>query len=363
MGLTALADAMATLRTSRLLTGTVTSPNRYAGRGGRRPTVWVVHDMESGEYSGVAANVATWFARTSTRASAHFSVDDVAVWQSVDTEDTAWHAPGLQAESIGVEHAGRARQTRAEWLDPFGTAMLELSAKLFAVIGHGVYGIEPVFLPAAELIEIKAGRSARTGCTTHAEVSLAFRKSTHWDPGPEFPMDYYLERCAHYSVGPAAGPSGPVLSAPAPPPIVAERVLRLGHQGADVRDLQRRLNIYGLVAPLVVDGDFGRRTLAAVLAFQRWAGIEDDGIVGPVTRDRLAQGGDVNIGLLYLSRGAAGNPVRLLQQVLNGVAGAGLVVDGDFGPATDAAVRAFQRARGLASDGIVGPLTWAALLG
>jgi murein DD-endopeptidase MepM/ murein hydrolase activator NlpD len=37
--------------------------------------------------------------------------------------------------------------------------------------------------------------------------------------------------------------------------------------------------------------------------------------------------------------------------------------DGDFGPQTLAAVREFQRSHGLAPDGIIGPLTWGALLG
>ena len=39
----------------------------------------------------------------------------------------------------------------------------------------------------------------------------------------------------------------------------------------------------------------------------------------------------------------------------------GVPADGNFGPKTEAAVRAFQRDHGLVPDGIVGPQTWAAL--
>ena len=61
-----------------------------------------------------------------------------------------------------------------------------------------------------------------------------------------------------------------------------------------------------------------------------------------------------------LVEGDTGPAVQTLQTRLN-VWGATLTVDGDFGPETLAAVKAFQTAQKLTVDGIVGPLTWAAL--
>lgn len=58
-----------------------------------------------------------------------------------------------------------------------------------------------------------------------------------------------------------------------------------------------------------------------------------------------------------LRRGSTGAAVRTLQGDLNKVMGSGLVVDGEFGPATDTAVRAFQRRYGLVVDGVYGPAT------
>ena len=59
--------------------------------------------------------------------------------------------------------------------------------------------------------------------------------------------------------------------------------------------------------------------------------------------------------VIVLTEGAEGRQVELLQKAL------GISVDGDFGPATEEAVRSFQARRGLTVDGIVGPQTSAAL--
>ena len=53
-----------------------------------------------------------------------------------------------------------------------------------------------------------------------------------------------------------------------------------------------------------------------------------------------------------LRRGDSGELVRVVQDKV------GTEADGFFGPHTEAAVRAFQRERGLVPDGIVGPKTW-----
>lgn len=65
-------------------------------------------------------------------------------------------------------------------------------------------------------------------------------------------------------------------------------------------------------------------------------------------------------GYPVLSRGSKGGDVVDLQRGLS-TYGLPLAIDGDFGPATELAVKAFQRLYGLVSDGIAGARTFAAL--
>jgi peptidoglycan hydrolase-like protein with peptidoglycan-binding domain len=126
-----------------------------------------------------------------------------------------------------------------------------------------------------------------------------------------------------------------------------------------VRSLQYLLNARG--AKLAVDGQFGPKTKAAVIAFQRSHGLVASGVVGAGTWRSL---------IVTVRLGSRGPAVRAVQDQINFRNlrnGRTLVVDGIFGPKTAAAVRAFQQAmsfgiHGFAVDGIVGPQTWQALV-
>ncbi len=69
----------------------------------------------------------------------------------------------------------------------------------------------------------------------------------------------------------------------------------------------------------------------------------------------------VDVSTVDVRRGDCGEGVKQVQDQLNYKLGISLVVDGRFGPGTEAAVRDFQASLSLTVDGIVGPNTWAAL--
>lgn len=158
--------------------------------------------------------------------------------------------------------------------------------------------------------------------------------------------------------------------------------LRQGDTGGTVKLVQFWLKIarsvYSSLPDLTVDGTFGAGTRAAVIAFQNYFGLTADGVVGQQTWNKLYEvyNGIANDLLApslrpgefpgTLRRGSTGTAVRELQFYLYLVAAyesavPSVAIDGNFGAATEASVRAFQSFAGLTADGIVGRATWNAL--
>ena len=136
-------------------------------------------------------------------------------------------------------------------------------------------------------------------------------------------------------------------------------VVQNGSQGHPIRTLQFLLRAHG--HNLTVAGMFGPATEAAVKAFQTSKGMTADGIMSAQTWSTL---------IIQVKKGSSGDAVRGVQEEFQfraGEPGKGLKVDGIFGPQTDSTVRGFQHALSLdvpsvVVDGIVGPLTWQALV-
>ncbi len=146
----------------------------------------VIHTMESPESLSTAENVAFWFAgSTAPQASAHYLVDANSVVQGVLEKDVAWAAPGANHNGIQIELAGRAGQGKVGWDDPYSKMMLHLAALLTADI------CKRYEIPARRVFSNGLILGTR-GITGHANVSAAFHKSDHQDPGPTFPWDAFL---------------------------------------------------------------------------------------------------------------------------------------------------------------------------
>lgn len=152
-------------------------------------------------------------------------------------------------------------------------------------------------------------------------------------------------------------------------------VLREGDSGENVYLLQARLFELGYYSGRI-DGRFTSETTQAVKAFQQANGLTADGIAGAGTQSKLDSGNAVvapgtgsssgsdtgstdnssdSTGTLSTLRyGDKNDEVRVLQQYLGDLGYLSTSPDGQFGSATERAVKLFQEANGLTADGIAG---------
>lgn len=207
----------------------------------------------------------------------------------------------------------------------------------------------------------RAFSGAPGGDWVHVEVSNAKADDSQ----------YYIDTMKRLLGDPPVAVKPSVAAPPPPAPPNKKPWLTRGSKGDDVKEMQ------AIVGAEPVDGDFGPKTEEAVKAWQAKHDQHVDGIWGPGSAGHAAESCDhessppaesadpdtaAEEGPKYpghsVSRGHEhADEVKLIQ------AKVGAKVDGDFGPATERAVRAWQKANGRLADGIVGPKTWEAMFG
>ncbi len=131
---------------------------------------------------------------------------------------------------------------------------------------------------------------------------------------------------------------------------------------SNVAALQVALRAKGFYR-LAVDGVRGPLTRAAVVRFQRRRGLATDGVAGPITRRALGRRGRPRLGSRIVHSGQRGWDVAALQFLLAKRGYPPGSIDGLFGPVTRLAVVNYQRALGLGTDGLAGPITIGSLRG
>ena len=146
----------------------------------------IMHTTEGGpEGLDFAEDVANFFAAPTTDVSAHYVTDVNSIVGCVEEKDIAFHALGDNANTIGIEMAGKASQTKEQWADAFSKGELDITAKLCADICHR-RNIPVRLLTDREL------REHRSGFASHDAVSRVFGDDIRDDPGPHFPWDKFL---------------------------------------------------------------------------------------------------------------------------------------------------------------------------
>lgn len=137
--------------------------------------------------------------------------------------------------------------------------------------------------------------------------------------------------------------------------------LKLNSQGTAVTQLQTDLKQLGYYYGSIT-GNFGDKTEDAVKEFQKDKGLNSDGVAGGKTLTAIekavaAAGGSTSSSTTGLKVGSTGDKVIALQQDLTALGYYYGDISGHYGSLTQAAVKKFQKAKGIGQDGIAGTTT------
>lgn len=168
----------------------IKSPNFHKGRYKNEELI-VIHTMESSEKGDTAEGVAkNWFGASASRVSAHVCVDNNSFVQCVWDSNTAWHCKNANSNGLGLELAGTAAQTEAQWNDDYSQNELVIAAQVAA------YWSVKFEIPVQKAKWYSGESTVKNkGLCGHNEVP---GHGSHWDPGTSFPWSDFLTLTQRY---------------------------------------------------------------------------------------------------------------------------------------------------------------------
>lgn len=173
-------------------------PSRwFSTTNGRTIDLCVIHTVEGdpdrpGGGDDAAENTARYCARRDDKVSAHWFVDDDSIVRGVQDKDVAYAAPGANHNGIQIEVCGYARWTREQWLTEHLGSLCNVARLLAHYYRKAAVPI--IYVDEHGLL------AKHRGVTTHHDVSQAFKRSTHTDPGPGFPLHDVIQLAWHLTL-------------------------------------------------------------------------------------------------------------------------------------------------------------------
>jgi hypothetical protein len=163
-------------------------PAKWTGSATNKPIKRItIHATVGGEpgLANAAENVVAYSKKTTRPSSYHYIADAYKSLQYVYDSIVAYHAPPNEG-SLGYELCcSLSNSGKGHWSDRPHQKMLRIAAKDIARLCLA-YDIPIVKLSPLAL------RLGKKGIAGHHDVSLAWRQTSHWDPGPYFPWKQFI---------------------------------------------------------------------------------------------------------------------------------------------------------------------------
>jgi N-acetyl-anhydromuramyl-L-alanine amidase AmpD len=162
-------------------------PPRSWTNANRKSVQLIVMHTTQGNVSDMSAeNGANYSAERTDGTSAHYYCDSNSIVHCVRTADVA-HTARSEGNKRGIHYelCTKAESSSSTWANAYHTAMLQRAAKQCAKDAKK-WNIPVRHVTVSQL------KDGEKGFCSHHDITLAFRQSTHTDPGPNFPWTRFL---------------------------------------------------------------------------------------------------------------------------------------------------------------------------